>query len=277
MAVKKTTRKKDNTTSEAIGAGVGVAGGAATGAAIGSLGGPVGTAIGAVVGGVAGGFAGKEVADLIDPAEEEKYWEKEYTNRPYSQDGKRYQEYRPAYRYGVEAVNKYPDKRFVEIEGRLSRNWPKSRGESHLTWSKAKPAVQDAHERAIRLHEERLRVNKETVNTGEVSVRKQVVTEHQKVDVPVEREEVVISRRPARGRGGRIGEQREDIRIPVKEERVQVTKETVPVEEVTVGRRKVQDVKHVNETVRKEKVQVEEKGNPKVHDTARTRKSGAGK
>src|SRR5262245_12366032 len=117
MAVKKTTRKKDNTTSEAIGAGVGVAGGAAAGAAIGSIGGPVGTAVGAVVGGVAGAFAGKEVADLIDPAEEEKYWQKEYTSRPYYQEGTAYKEYRPAYRYGVEAVNKYPDKRFVELEG----------------------------------------------------------------------------------------------------------------------------------------------------------------
>jgi len=242
MAVKKTTRKKDNTTSEAIGAG---------------------------------GFAGKEVADLIDPAEEEKYWEKEYPSRPYYQEGKTYQEYRPAYRYGVEAVNKHPDKRFVEIEGRLSRNWPKSRGESSLTWSKAKPAVQDAHERAIQLHEERLRVDKEAVNTGEVSVGKRVVTEQQKVDMPVEREEVVINRRRAGGgaHGGHIGAESEEIRIPVKEERVKVSKETVPVEEVTVGRRKVRDVKHVNETVRKEKVKVEEKGNPKVRNTTRARKS----
>src|SRR5262249_5978727 len=151
------------------------------------------------------------------------------------------------------------------------------RGQSHLTWSKAKPAVQDAHDRAIRLHEERLRVNKEAVNAGEVSVKKRVVKEQQKIDVPVEREEVVINRRPARGRGGRIGEQTEEIRIPVKEERVKVSKETVPVEEVTVGRRKVRDVQHVNETVRKEKVQVDEKGNPRVRESGRTRKSGAGK
>jgi len=152
------------------------------------------------------------------------------------------------------------------VEARLSRNWPKYRGtDSSLTWSKAKDAVRDAHDRTIRLHEERLKVDKEAVQTGEVGVRKEVVREHQKIDVPVEREEVVITRRKVnqRAKPGDIAPQSEEIRIPVKEEKVKVTKEAVATEEVSVGRRKVRDVEHIDDTVRKEKLKVDEKGSTK--------------
>src|SRR5947207_3096866 len=79
-------------------------------------------------------------------------------------------------------------------------------------------AVRDAHDRTIKLHEERLNVAKEPVTTGEVSVRKEVVKDRQKIDVPVEREEVVVTRRKAHGPASRsdIHEQTEEIRIPVK-------------------------------------------------------------
>ncbi len=271
MADRKKTTRKDNSTSEAIGAGVGVVGGAAAGAAIGSLGGPVGTAIGAVAGGLAGGFAGKEVADYIDPAEEETHWQEQFPSRPYYREGANFEEYRPAYRYGVEAANKYPGKRFDEVETRLGRSWPRNRGESRLTWGKARDAVRDAFDRTFQLHEERLRVEKQSVETGSATVHKEVVTERKKIDVPVEREEVVVTRRPASGRGrGRIEPDQEEIRIPVKEERVKVTKETVPTEEVTVRRRKVRDVKRIEEPVRREEVHVEQKGDVKVRGGSRT-------
>jgi len=268
MVARKTTKKNDNTTSKTVGTGVGLAGGAATGAAVGSLAGPVGTAVGAVVGAVAGGFAGNEVAELIDPEEEEKYWEEQYPTRPYHSEETSYEEYRPAYRYGVEAASTHRDKNFDEVESRLRRNWTKARGSSNLSWNQARDASRDAYDRTLQLCEERLRINKEQVNTGEVDVHKEVRTEHQKMDVPVEHEEVVVTRRRAQGgaRNGGIQPHPEEIRIPVREERVRVTKETVPTEEVSVQRRKVRDVHHVDETVRKEEVKVEEKGKARVRD-----------
>jgi len=160
------------------------------------------------------------------------------------------------------------------VESRLSRNWPKSRGESSMTWSKAKGPVQDAYDRTLKLYEERLKVDKE-VDTGEVDVRKETVTERQTVDVPVEREEVVIKRRPAHGGAHKeaVDGQEEEIRIPVKEERVRVTKEAVPTEEVSVERRKVREVKHVDEPVRKEKIRTTEKGRAKVREDGPVSKS----
>jgi len=263
-----TTRQRDNTVSKAVGTGVGVAGGAAAGAGIGTAILPgVGTAIGAGIGAIAGGLTGNVVAEAIDPSEEEVYWEGEYKNRPYYQQNVTYDQYRPAYRYGVEAANKHRAP-FTEVEKRLNRNWPKSRGESSLTWSKAKGAIADAYERTLRLHEERLNVKKETVEAGQVGIRKETVTEHRRMDVPVEREEVVITRKPVSGpaRAGGLNPDRseQEIRVPVKEERVNVTKETVPVEEVSIGRRKVHDVRKVDEPVKKERLATDQSGDARI-------------
>ncbi len=63
----------------------------------------------------------------------------------------------------------------------------------------------------------------------------------------------------------------EEIVIPVKEERVSVTKQAVVTEEVSVGKRKVQHTKHVAETVREEDLDVNEQGDVKVKGGGRTR------
>lgn len=122
-----------------------------------------------------------------------------------------------------------------------------------------------AAEKTVHLHEEQLNVQKQPVQTGEVRVGKEVVTEHKTIEVPVQREEVVVERRPASGTASadtmRPGE---EIRIPVKEEEVHVEKVAVAKEDVTVGKRIVQDTKKVSGDVRKEEVKIEEEGNANV-------------
>jgi len=135
----------------------------------------------------------------------------------------------------------------------------------------AEGGFRDETGRVIQLKEEHLKANKEQVDTGEVTVRKEVHTEEQQITVPVEREEVVIERRPAGGRAS--GDMRtEEMRIPVKEERVKVTKEPVVREEVTVGKRKVRENRTVRGTVRKEEAVVESTGNAKVRQTSKPKK-----
>jgi len=123
-------------------------------------------------------------------------------------------------------------------------------------------------EQKIQLHEEQLHAQKQNVQKGEVRVRKEVVTENKTIDVPVTREEVVIerhavNRQAASGANIRPGE---EIRIPVSEEQVNVTKDTVVKEEVNVGKRQVQGTEKVGGTVRKEQVKVERQGNVAVED-----------
>jgi len=129
----------------------------------------------------------------------------------------------------------------------------------------------------IEVKEERLHAEKTPVQTGEVTVRKEVHTETKHLEVPVHREEVVIERNPVHGRAASSGvadnlREGEEIRIPVREEQVHVSKEAVVTEEVKVGKRVVQDTEHVSGQVRKEEVHVEQHGDVDV----RTRGTGEG-
>jgi hypothetical protein len=136
-----------------IGTGVGavaggVAGAAAAGAAAGTIAaGPVGTAVGAVVGAVAGGLLGHGIAEMIDPAAEDAYWRDNYSSRPYVGSDASYDDYGPAYRYGVDAATKYRGRSFDDVDAELGSNWPSTRGTSRLEWDRAKHAARDSWQR----------------------------------------------------------------------------------------------------------------------------------
>jgi len=125
----------------------------------------------------------------------------------------------------------------------------------------------------IEVKEERLHAEKRPVEAGEVRVRKEVHTETKTIDVPVEREEVVIERTPVSGRASKSGvtadslREGEEIRIPVREDKVKVSKDAVVVEEVKVGKRVVSGTETVSGKVRKEEVKVEQTGDVDVKST----------
>jgi uncharacterized protein (TIGR02271 family) len=298
----------DQPGSHPVETGIGAAvGGIASGAAIGAVGGPVGAVIGGIVGGaIGGGLAGKGVGELIDPTTEDN-WLREYhdsdahrahvstaTNRV---DNSTYETYRPAYRYGLDASRSYHEnlsagttgtaartgttsgsataRRFEDVEHDLRSGWEKAKDRANLSWDQAKGAVRHAFDRAnqsVQLKEEQLRVGKEQVRAGEVGIRKEVVTEHKTVQVPVEREEVVIERRPVSGAAAAGDIRAEEIRIPVKEERVHVSKEAVVTEEVSVGKRKVRETETVGADLKKEQVKVEQTGDVRVRGDVTTTK-----
>lgn len=123
------------------------------------------------------------------------------------------------------------------------------------------------------LHEEQLHAHKRPEQVGEVRVTKEVITEHKTMDVPVQREEVVIERHKPTGEHCttsaadiRPGEQ---LRIPVTEEQVIVDKQAVAKEEVSIGKRTVQGTERVEGDVRKEQMKVERKGDVEVRDRGR--------
>ena len=134
--------------SHPVGTGIGaLAGGVAAGAAAGTVAaGPIGTAIGAAVGAVVGGLAGKGIAEMIDPTAEDAYWRENYSDREYTK-GASYDEFGPAYRYGVSSYSEYPDRRFEDIEPDLRREWPTARGSSRLEWDRARLAAKDSWQR----------------------------------------------------------------------------------------------------------------------------------
>jgi hypothetical protein len=129
-----------------VGVGVGAAaGGMAAGAAVGTVAGPVGTLVGAAVGAVVGGLAGKGVAESIDPTVEDAYWRENYASRDYVSGDRSYDDYGPAYGYGVNSYS--GDRSFEDVEPELAEGWPGARGASTLGWGEASPAARDAWER----------------------------------------------------------------------------------------------------------------------------------
>lgn len=134
--------------SHPVGTGLGAAaGGVAAGAAAGSVAGPVGTVVGAAIGAVVGGLAGKGIAEMIDPTVEEAYWRETYSSRPYVTQGATYDDYGPAYMYGVENYPRYAGRSFDEVEPELARDWQRAKGKSSLTWDNAKHATRDSWQR----------------------------------------------------------------------------------------------------------------------------------
>lgn len=131
--------------------------------------------------------------------------------------------------------------------------------------------LSDAEEQSLVLHEERLNIEKEQVQTGEVRVQKQMVEEDREIQVPVEREEITIDRRPLSPETDtpkdeqvltpkQAYEKGDAIYIPLSEERLDIGKKKVIREEIVIGKRKVKDVQVINKTVRREVADVEENG-----------------
>jgi uncharacterized protein (TIGR02271 family) len=131
------------------------------------------------------------------------------------------------------------------------------------------------------LREERLHADTNRVETGGIRIRREVITEHRTIVVSVKREEIVIERVPAGHHSSQepqvSGDTRivtrelrrgEELRIPVREERVTVSKQTVVTEEVRVGIRTVQDTERVTDIVRHEEARVETIGDVEIHDNA---------
>lgn len=131
--------------SHPVGVGVGTTGGALAGAAVGALGGPVGAA----VGGVAGAYGGKAAGEAVNPTVEEAYWRENHTSQEYADPDFNYDsDYAPAYRAGYEGAA--TGSTFDKDEVRLGQQWESIRGESKLSWDKAKHATRAGWERAER-------------------------------------------------------------------------------------------------------------------------------
>ncbi|MDG3002921.1 YsnF/AvaK domain-containing protein [Paludisphaera mucosa] len=184
-------------------------------------------------------------------------------------------DYRTAHRYAGEAYDQHGGKPFAEVENDLKAGWNNTKHAAATTWDKARDSIRDAYDKTIQLRAERLKVDKRPVDAGEVSVRKEVVTENKTITVPVEREEVVIERRAGSGqvtKGGISSSGTEEIHIPVRREEIEVGKESVVTDEISVGKRKVQGTQQASGTVRKEQLKVDKQGEVEIDD--QTRNSG---
>jgi phage tail tape-measure protein len=135
-----------------IGVGLGAAaGGMAIGAAVVAIAaGPIGLTVGAIIGAVAGGLAGKGAAELLDPTAEDAYWRANYASRAYATPREPFEEWGPAYAYGVHHYNRNVGRDFDDVDSEMERGWDEARGTSSMEWTRARLAAFDAWQRARR-------------------------------------------------------------------------------------------------------------------------------
>jgi hypothetical protein len=130
-----------------VGTGAGAAAGGAAGMAAGSVLGPAGAVAGAAIGAIAGGLTGKGIAEKIDPTIENAYWRENYVKRPYINKAYSYDDYGPAYMYGVDNYSRYHGRKWDDVESELGRDWQRAKGKSRLAWEEAKYATKDSFQR----------------------------------------------------------------------------------------------------------------------------------
>ena len=131
-------------------------------------------------------------------------------------------------------------------------------------------ARQEESDTTIQLREEELTARTKPVETGRVSLGTEVVEEQQNLEIPVTREEVIVDRHPVDRRPSDtpIAASDEMLRVPVHEEQVAVDKQAVVYEDVTVGKRAVQETQRVSDSVHKEVMDVDATGEVTVHGDA---------
>jgi uncharacterized protein (TIGR02271 family) len=203
------------------------------------------TLAGAGIGAAAGGLLGALVGMGI-PEEDARYFEEEL-------------------RAGGILVTVEAGSRAQEVRQILRGRGAELEAGARITTASGLTSTGEGQE-SLELREEELRAEKERVQAGEVTLRKEVVKDKKTIEVPVTREEVVVERHPVAGRppaGSDIGKD-EEIRIPVTEEEVRIEKTPVVKEEVTVGKRRVEETKKVSDTVRREEAKIEQTGDAHV-------------
>jgi len=110
---------------------------------VGGLNGPVPDA-------AAGRLVAKGSACVVDPVRENSYWRDNYCKRPYVSQDASYEDYGPAYGFGIDAVTRYPGLTFEDIEPEMAYAWTTGGGASLLGWNHAKHAARDAWNRLKR-------------------------------------------------------------------------------------------------------------------------------
>jgi uncharacterized protein (TIGR02271 family) len=111
----------------------------------------------------------------------------------------------------------------------------------------------------VPLTEEELAASKRVEKVGEVGIRKEVHTEEKSFTVPVTKERVTVERGPVQA-GADVPAaafKEDEIRVPIYEEKVEVTKRPVVKEEIRIKKEAMQTEERVSATVKKEEAEIE--------------------
>ena len=128
-------------------------------------------------------------------------------------------------------------------------------------------SMYDSENVTLEIKEEQLDLAKKWMQTGEVKIYKESFTEEKSITVPVKREELVIEKTTlASATPEHKDVPTEVIRIRLSEEQVELTKHRVSLEDVSIYKEQIEEIKHIEETLKREELKVKISGSPKVTD-----------
>ena len=103
----------------------------------------------------------------------------------------------------------------------------------------------------IPIREEKLDIDTHKVKIADVDIHKEVISEEKTVSIPLFREELVVEKTVD------DHESKETMRIPLSEERLDVDKKTVQLNDVSVYKKEFEETETVGEKVKKETVHID--------------------
>jgi hypothetical protein len=83
----------------------------------------------------------------VDWSTDERFWRDNYASRPYTDESRGFDFYRPGYQYGYESADRIGRRPWVEAEPDLQRGWERFEGRGQSTWEEIKDTVKDAWDR----------------------------------------------------------------------------------------------------------------------------------
>jgi uncharacterized protein (TIGR02271 family) len=114
--------------------------------------------------------------------------------------------------------------------------------------------MEDEDMATFHIKKEELEIAKEWMQTGEVNIYREIITEEKSFTVPIKREELVIKKKAL---ANSVTLEHKDmateiIRILLNEEHVEFNKHKVNLEDVSIYKHQIQDIKHIEETLKRE-------------------------
>lgn len=123
----------------------------------------------------------------------------------------------------------------------------------------------DSLQGTIEIKEEQLDIAKKWVQTGGVKIYKETYTKEKSFTIPITCEELIIEKATFSSEDLHdLKEEKEIIKIPLSEEQIEFRKKTVVLENVSVQKEKIEEIKHFEEILKKEKVKLKISGNLNV-------------
>jgi uncharacterized protein (TIGR02271 family) len=125
----------------------------------------------------------------------------------------------------------------------------------------------DRKDITLEIKEEQLDIAKKWIETGNVNIYKETCIEEKKFSIPLKREELVIEKKILNSASKEHKDiPTEVIRIILNEEQAEFTKHTVALEDVSIYKQQIEDIKHIEETLKHEEPKVKIYGSPEVKD-----------